>query len=187
MFTDQLEGEVKEPSVTKDNPLRMDDVRILYASKTNLCEILSHIFRVLAKKRLAILVALVAGIISVLSLRMTHTCVCELKKIITNLVNINVDILTIDIAILAILISFISLNVKLTKKAKYTLKVQYSIIISNAFLQLLGLVLSLFCGVCSNWVYLYITLLIQLWALYGVFDLLIEVYTLHHALIWKGN
>ena len=112
--------------------------------------------------------------------------ICELNYHIGNLSNSNLALLGVDIAALAILFSLFQ-DKTMDINAKEAFKEQNISFIGNAFLQLISFLLSIVCKFVSLYVVLYLTLFFQFLSLVLVFDLIIELYTLHSAITNKNK
>ena len=94
--------------------------------------------------------------------------------------------LGIDIAALAILYAFF-LNEDMDENAKKAFREQNISFVGNAFLQITAFLLSVLYIVYSTDTITFVTLFIQILALALVFDLIIELYTLHTLITNKKN
>ena len=108
----------------------------------------------------------------------------ELSCLINRLSDTNIAIMGVDIAALAILFALFQ-NAKMDNDAKNAFKDQSISFIGNALLQWLAFLVSLICQTSSNQVISYIILFFQLWPVFLVFDLIVEVYTLNSVITNK--
>ncbi|MBP5515235.1 MAG: hypothetical protein J6Y04_10780 [Bacteroidaceae bacterium] len=149
--------------------------RVVCAREVSLFVILRDFVKGLFEKKCAVVLT---AILSFLGLVYLHYADVQLEGLVSNLSDFNLNMLGIDIAIVSILIGLFSSN-KLEGKANTAYNSQYAIISFNALLQLLGVLLSILVESRTGCTLLYATLFVQFWAIFGVFDLFIEIYTFH--------
>ena len=145
-----------------------------------ICDIMRIVF---GQKLLALVVTFLPGLLCFIILE--HFDGTDyLEKIPTKLSDVNTGMIGINIAILGILAAlFVGKN--LSDSAKKAIKVQYSIMVVNAFLHFIVVIMCALLDVFPIQSYLIVTFLIQCWALCGVIDIFLELFTLHTAIVGR--
>ena len=155
------------------------------AEKHCLFEVLGNITRDMGCKLCTLLITFIISFIVLLAIVYNDNPSFNLQRIISCLSTANLNMLGVDIAALSILFALFH-NKMMDKNAEQAFKEQNISFIGNAFLQLIAFLLSIgSIGNMSSYFLNYITLFVQIWAMILVFDLIIEIYTLHSAITNK--
>ena len=147
--------------------------------------IMGDLFNDLRMKIWPLSVMTIISIIAVIAIaycvKSNYTILC---KLISTLSTVNITMLGVDIAAIAILYALLQ-EKKMDDNAIKAFKEQNISFVGNAFLQLVAFISSIFFIFCSTDVMAYISLFIQFLALTLIFDLIIELYSLHSAITNK--
>jgi hypothetical protein len=90
----------------------------------------------------------------------------------------------VDLAALAILFALFQ-DKKLEDEAKKAFKEQCGVFLFNAVVQLMAIVFFVMCAIIPVQTLLYVTFLLQIWAILLVFDVMVELFTLISAILNK--
>ncbi len=154
------------------------------ARKQNSCKVLSDLFGIFPWRNCIVWFAL---FISLILLNLLYNNSLSLKcihEIENNLFNANLSIMGVDLAALAILFALFQ-DKKLEDEAKKAFKEQCGVFLFNAVVQLMAIVFFVMCAIIPVQTLLYVTFLLQIWAILLVFDVMVELFTLISAILNK--
>ena len=148
-------------------------------------EVLSDMKNDLARKRCTLLITFVISLLPLIILLLCqYYGFSQDKNLLENLFNANLAILGVDLAALAILFALFQ-DKELDDSAKNAFKEQSIAFVGNALLQIVAIMFNILNSICQSFccAFYYISFIFQIWALIGVFDIIVELYTLITAII----
>ena len=155
------------------------------ARKQKCRKVISDFFSIFPWRNCIVWFSLFISLILLLLMLYNDSITLEcIHKIEDNLYVANISVMSIDLAALAILFALFQDKI-LTSEAKKAFKEQCGVFIFNAVVQLLALVIFIICSIISIDIFLYVTFLIQIWAIILVFDVIVELFTLISAILNK--
>ncbi len=160
------------------------------AQKQTFEALFSDLCRELKHKRCEAIVTFVISLLPLIIVMLCNGSIglsCDGRENpIAKLLDVNLSILGVDIAALAIIMALFQ-NTKLDDKAKEAFKVQSIAFIGNAIVQLLSILIAIMYFAClsSLWMASYFVFLFQIWALLLVFDIILELFSLRTAITNK--
>lgn len=157
------------------------------AKKENSGKVFTDMWNDFKTKRCIVLIAFVISLVPVIFLLLYDNNESILTNTIDKLFNVNLSVLSVDIAALAILFAMFQ-GVNLDNNAKVAFKEQSISFIGNAIFQFVAIIIAIVNSICipSNSGLFGITVIfIQIWAIILVFDIIVELYTLITAITNK--
>ena len=157
---------------------------IMIDAQEQKCEkVISNLFGFFPWKNCLVWLSFFISFIILLLLLYNNSLSFECIHIIEDkLFNVNLSVMGIDLAALAILFALFQ-DKKLSSEAKKAFKEQSGAFLFNAMAQLMAMVTYVICTIISIQTLFYVTFLIQIWAMLLVFDVLVELSTLISAII----
>ena len=130
---------------------------------------------------LSLLVSLIFLILMLFNDSLSQECI---QKIEDSLFNVNITVMGVDMAALAILFALFQ-DKQLSNEGKKAFKEQCGAFLFNAVAQLIALMIFVLCALLSIQALLYATFLVQIWAVVLIADVIVELFTITTAIINK--
>lgn len=136
--------------------------------------IIDFLDQLFSKKLLTLLICFIISLITIVLIRFYGIICCSFLE---KLNSVNISLLGVDIAALAILFALLQGKV-LDNNAKDAFEEQSITFLGNALFQLFAIIFYFLCFVFHSCLLEWIAMGTQIFALIGVFDMIIEMYTL---------